>query len=301
MTSIVWNFFDPIHVEGDDMVWAKCKSCDKTYKALGEYGTGNMTRHMNKYARKSTPGVGQMLLSRSQGGMSVISFTFDLKKIRELIVASIIKHDLPFRYVEYEGVRESMHYLCPGVQLISRNTIKAGLCKLYASEKQKLKAMLNRCNGRISLTSDLWSSLTTDWYICLTAHYVDTNWILQKRVLNFSFMAPPHNGPSLCKKVLIMIQKWGIDTKIFFITLDNASANDNFVLLLKDQLNLKKALVSSGEFFHLRCCVHILNLIVQDGLKEIDGTLQKARDCVKYVKGSQVRKQKFMHAGNQSH
>jgi hypothetical protein len=298
-TSIVWNFFDPIHVEGDDMVRAKCKSCGKTYKAPGEYGTGNMTRHMNKCARKDTPDVGQMLLSASQGGMSVVSSKFDPKKFRELIVASIIKHDLPFRYVEYEGVRESMQYLRPGVQLISRNTVKADLCKMYANEKQKLKAMLSRCNGRISLTSDLWSSLTTDGYICLTAHFIDTNWILQKMVLNFSFMAPPHNGSSLCKKVLNMIQEWGIDTKIFSITLDNASANDNFVLLLKDQLNLKKALVSSGEFFHLRCCAHILNLIVQDGLKEIDGALQKARDCVKYVKGSQVRKQKFMHAVNQ--
>jgi hypothetical protein len=56
MTSIVWNFFDPIHVKGDDMVWAK--TCDKTYNALSEYRTGNMTRHMNKCARKSTPGVG---------------------------------------------------------------------------------------------------------------------------------------------------------------------------------------------------------------------------------------------------
>jgi hypothetical protein len=283
-TSIVWNFFDPVHVEGDDMVRAKCKLCGKTYKASGEYGTENMTRHMNKCARKNTPDVGQMLLSGSQGGMSVISSKFDPKKFRELIVASIIKHDLPFRYVKYEGVRELMQYLRLGVQLISINTVKTDLCKMYASEKQKLKAMLNRCNERIYLTSDLWSSLTTDGYICLIAHYVDTNWILQKRVLNFSFMAPSYNRSSLCKKVLTMIQEWGIDTKIFSITLDNASTNDNFVLLLKDQLNLKKALVSFGEFFHLRCCAHILNLIIQDGLKEIDGALQKARDCVKYVK-----------------
>jgi hypothetical protein len=52
-------------------------------------------------------------------------------------------------------------------------------------------------------------------------------------------------------------------------------------------------------FFHLCCCVHILNLIVQDGLKEIDDALKKAYNCVKYVKRSQVRKQKFMHAVNQ--
>jgi hypothetical protein len=114
-TSIVWNFFDPIHMEGDDMVRAKCKSCSKTYKAPGEYETGNMSQHMNKCARKDTPDIGQMLLSASQGGMSVVSSKFDPKKFRELIVASIIKHDLPFRYVEYEGVRESMQYLRPGV------------------------------------------------------------------------------------------------------------------------------------------------------------------------------------------
>ena len=114
-TSIVWNFFYPIHAEGDDMVRAKCKSCGKTYKAPGEYGTGNMTRHMNKCARKDILDVGQMLLSGSQGGMSVISSKFDPKNFRELIVASIIKHDLPFRYLEYEGVRESMQYLHLGV------------------------------------------------------------------------------------------------------------------------------------------------------------------------------------------
>jgi hypothetical protein len=122
-------------VEGDDMVRAKCKSCGKTYKASGEYGTGNMTRHIKACARKDTPDIGQMLLFGSQGGISIISFKFDPKKFRELIVALIIKHDLPFRYVEYEGVRESMQYLCPNVQLISRNTVKADLCKMYASEK----------------------------------------------------------------------------------------------------------------------------------------------------------------------
>jgi hypothetical protein len=72
--------------------------------------------------------------------------------------------------------------------------------------------MSNCCHGRISLTSDLWSSLTTDGYICVAVHYVDVNWILQKRVLNFSFMAPPHNGVSLCQNVLTMIQEWGIDS-----------------------------------------------------------------------------------------
>jgi hypothetical protein len=81
-----------------------------------------------------------------------------------------------------------------------------------------------------------------------------------------------------------MIQEWGIESKLFSITLDNACSNDLFVGHLKDQLNIKKALVCFGEFFHLRYCAHILNLTVQDGLTKIDGALQKVPNCVKYVR-----------------
>ena len=49
----------------------------------------------------------------------------------------------------------------------------------------------------------------------------------------------------------------------------------------------------------MRCCAHILNLVVQDGLKEIDVAIQKVRESIKYVKGSQTRKVKFMDSTNQ--
>ena len=76
------------------------------------------------------------------------------------------------------------------------------------------------------------------------------------------------------------------------MTLDNASSNDIFVDMLRTQLKNKKALVCNGEFFHLRCCAHILNLVVQDGLKEIDVVVQKIRESMKYVRSSQGREKK---------
>ncbi|KAG6471586.1 hypothetical protein ZIOFF_069030 [Zingiber officinale] len=81
---------------------------------------------------------------------------------------------------------------------------------------------------------------------------------------------------------------------------NNAAANDVFVGLLRDQLGRNCSLVSGGEFLHVRCCAHILNLIVQDGLKRIDSSADEIRECVKYVKNSQVRKQKFIESVTQT-
>ena len=190
-------------------------------------------------------------------------------------------------------------YLRSDVPLISRNFAKANLVKMHLLEKQKVKSLLNVCTGRISLTSDLWTSLTTNGHICLTTHFIDKNWVLSKRVLSFSSMPPPHNGASLAENIYNLLQEWRIDKKVFSITLDNASTNDLCVGQLKPKLNMKKALLCESEFFHMHCCTHILNLIVQDGLKEITDAIQKIRDSVKYFKGSQVRKQNFLQAVNQ--
>lgn len=69
--------------------------------------------------------------------------------------------------------------------------------------------------------------------------------------------------------------------------------------MLKSQLKIRKVLLSNGDYLHMRCCAHIINLIVQDGLKAIEGELYKIRESVKYVKASQGRKQKFLECVNQ--
>ena len=99
-------------------------------------------------------------------------------------------------------------------------------------------------------------------------------------------MPSPYNGNALSAMILNFLQEWGIDKKIFTITLENTSANDRCAELLKQKLNIKRALLCESEFLHLHCCAHILNLIIQDGLKEIDDAIENVRDSVKYVRGS---------------
>lgn len=171
----------------------------------------------------------------------------------------------------------------------TRNTAATDVVKTWKAEKEKLKIELQKIPSRICLTYDCWTAISGEGYISLTAHYVDETGILNNKILSFCDLLPPHTGDALATKIHDCLKDWGIEKKVFTLTVDNASANDTMQDILKERLNLDQDLPCEGEFFHVRCCAHILNLIVQDGLKVIGGALSKIRDSVKYVKAARSR------------
>ncbi|XP_026451796.1 zinc finger BED domain-containing protein DAYSLEEPER-like [Papaver somniferum] len=142
--------------------------------------------------------------------------------------------------------------------------------------------------GLICLTSDMWTSVTTTGYISLTAHYLDKDWLLQKKILNFFPLPPPHTGEHLSAKLFAIVEDWGIEDKLSNITLDNAANNGACAGIMKSRLVAKKILFNDVKFFHVRCCAHILALIVKEGLKKIDPVVLKIRASVKSLKKSQL-------------
>jgi len=254
------------------------------------YGTSHLKRHIEKCTKCRFDDVGQMMVDM-QGKLKAKKI--DQMVSRELCANLIIRHGLPFKFVEYPELRTWISYLNPEATLVSRNTIKKDILRIFDREKIKLKGELHNITSRICLTSDLWTSCTTEGYISLTAHYVDSNWKLRTKILNFCHFPPTHTGFELSKKINACLHDWEIEKRIFSITLDNASSNDVLVKTLKNQLVLNNSLVCSGEFFHVRCSTHILNLIVQEGLKVLGDALHQIRESIKYVRGSETGMIKF--------
>ena len=80
--------------------------------------------------------------------------------------------------------------------------------KVCENEKKNLKETL-KAVGRVSLTTDLWTSNQTIGYMCLTCHFLDSNWKLQKRILNFGSLAPPHTGLAIADAIFVYLLDWG--------------------------------------------------------------------------------------------
>ena len=75
--------------------------------------------------------------------------------------------------------------------------------------------------------------------------------------------------------------------------MDNASSNGATIKFLQTITKDWKGIVLEYEFLHMRCCAHILNLIVGDGLKEIDAFIARVCESVRYVKSPPNRNQTF--------
>ncbi|KAI5441108.1 hypothetical protein KIW84_010535 [Lathyrus oleraceus] len=133
-----------------------------------------------------------------------------------------------------------------------------------------------------------WLQYLNPDYIPITRNTAKVN-LLNSKILNFCHMPPPHTVFELCKRIYEFLTDWGIEKKIFIITLDNASVNDVMQQTLKSRLALQNWLLCKGEFFHVCCSARILNLIVQEGLKVAFGALKKIRETIKHVKGSESK------------
>ncbi|XP_074315377.1 zinc finger BED domain-containing protein RICESLEEPER 2-like [Silene latifolia] len=202
-------------------------------------------------------------------------------------------HEHPFSILEEEGYNLMMKRARPEWTKISRNTGKTDCVKVYEQEKKKLKTVLKQV-GKICLTTDLWQSSPQKMeYMVVTGQFVDSNWKLQKRVLNFFHLPPPRKGQQLSNAIYRCLQDWGIENKIFTISVDNASANDSCIKNLRDTISRTKRLICDGKVFHVRCCAHILNIMVQFGLQSITHIIEKVHDSVEYIRVSEQRRVLF--------
>ena len=81
-----------------------------------------------------------------------------------------------------------------------------------------------------------------------------------------------------------------LENKVYAVAVDHASNNDTALRCLKDSFSRNKCLLAKGKLFHVRCCAHKLNLMVQGGLSEIQDMVQAIRDSMEFINKTQGRR-----------
>ena len=192
----------------------------------------------------------------------------------------LIEDELPFAFGEKSGFRKFMSKACPQFQVPSRRTCTRDIVRTYFQGRAKLKKFFKDSCQRVSVTTYCWTSQQQDGYMTVTASFIGEKWILQKKVISF-FKIKGNKGNDIGKSLIKSLVDWGLD-RIMTVTVDNASANDSAIGYLRRQL--QKTTIADGKYLHMRCAAHIVNLITRDGLKDVDLSVQRVRDAVRYIK-----------------
>lgn len=130
-------------------------------------------------------------------------------------------------------------------------TIKKDCKQVYEAIKEKLKAKLKNIS-KISLTTYIWKSRNQKInYMVLDTHFINSNWKLQKRAINFVHIPSPRRGVEIVDCIFKFLKEWGIKNKMFAIFVDNASNNDVAIKILKDTFPRAERLVCGGKLFHV--------------------------------------------------
>ncbi|KAL2903707.1 putative AC transposase, partial [Bienertia sinuspersici] len=102
--------------------------------------------------------------------------------------------------------------------------------------------------GRVSLISDTWTSTYGEPFVCVSAHWIDDDGLLQKRIIYFKAMEEAHNGFNTKTRIVSCCKNFHLVDKFFSISLDNVTTNIRAMEFLKEDPSIK--LLLNGSLMH---------------------------------------------------
>ena len=106
--------------------------------------------------------------------MSLNTYQFDQVRVRNKLAHMVILHEYPLSIVDHIRFREFVAELRPMFKLITRNTLKSDILKIYDNEREKALKITNKNGNRMTITTGMWTSSNKKrGFMVITAHFID--------------------------------------------------------------------------------------------------------------------------------
>ena len=93
-------------------------------------------------------------------------------------------------------------------------------------------------------------------------------------IRRFLYVPCPHTAEVLAETLVNCLLEWNIDSKLSTLTVDNCSTNNAMIEYILEKFS-GSAFLLNEKLFHMRCAIHILNLIVKEGMSVINESIEK--------------------------
>ena len=285
--SPVWQYFGFAQITSDKGVREtdKTKSICKICKGSVSYSSGNNS-NMSTHLKRKRPEItlqkpeskpknptAEQAKAKPQTASNLTTSTPGQLRLHEVMQSKLSQNspraqlitkaigifmakDLrPYSVVENPGFKKLVSVLEPRYNMPSRvHFSKTVVPNLYDEVKSEVQSDL-RWASHVALTSNGWTSRATGSYVTITAHYINTDWVLCNNVLQTRVLGDSHTGHNLAEVYNTAIREWNLKRNDMnpVITTDNAS---NVINAAKE-----------ADMLHVTCFAHTINLAAQKGMQ----------------------------------
>uniref|UniRef100_A0A3B3S4P9 HAT C-terminal dimerisation domain-containing protein n=1 Tax=Paramormyrops kingsleyae TaxID=1676925 RepID=A0A3B3S4P9_9TELE len=172
-------------------------------------------------------------------------------------LCEMIMMDLqPLSVVEDKGFRNFAKTMDPRYKSPSRKSLMEGkIPSLFAECHSKVQKYLDSAEHAV-LTTDMWTSRSTEAYLTVSCHVIDDDWQMQAFVLETCSFTNQHTAENISSELIKITTEWGITDKVQAVITDkafnmvNAVQKANSIKALPDLLSLKERCNAIVSFFH---------------------------------------------------
>ncbi|XP_049361003.1 zinc finger BED domain-containing protein RICESLEEPER 2-like [Solanum verrucosum] len=249
----IWDYFSKFIAKGGKCR-AKCNYCTKTFAADSVNGTTTLWNHLTVKCLKSP-----------------------FKSDKWQTTLKPIKRGWPEGGSTEKGV-------------FNMDEIKRAITEFIIIDEQPFRVVEGE--GFKKLMAKAFPNFEVPSRVTVARHclriYQEEKEKLKELIKNQRVCLTNHKGETIAKGIENRLLGWGIEN-LFTATLDNATANDAAIKILKGRIEDWKGVMFENQFLHGRCNAHILNLIVKEGLDEQIEPISHRRSAIKYVRSSSSR------------
>ncbi|KAK8912300.1 putative AC9 transposase [Metarhizium anisopliae] len=177
-----------------------------------------------------------------------------------LLLDWLTYHNLPFNLVNSERFRRLLLYNNPSLQeeqIPRGKTLANLLVDEYNRSLGPVRTLLQRARSMVHFTFDGWTSRQNTSFLGINAHFIDRDWKQWRILLALPALRKRDTGAALADEVADTIGAFGLQDRIGYYTLDNATNNDTAMEALGAEFNFDQ------HERRIRCAPHFLNRTVR--------------------------------------
>lgn len=260
--SNVWRYFGFENIQGkitgkDKVICRICRTKLSYHGTTSNLRAHLSTLHPGKLEVEGVEGEGSgprqaridSMLSPSRG----LPYARQ-KRAADLLTRFVCEDMRPINVIYGSGFQAFVHELEPRFKIPCFRTISGQITKLYDTTKDGIRGMLR--GEKLGLTTDGWSSLATESYVTVTAHFIDEDWEMRNVVLDTSELQTAHTAANVSTCIDSILQEYQVEREsVLAITTDNAT---NYVNAVERYLRITD----------IPCMAHTINLAARKGLSE---------------------------------